>query len=309
MHSRCSRPASCRNSAVFGGFGIAVISLVAIAFAPAFHARAHEGHVHEPAAPLEQAGLPRLVASSESYELVALLNGKQLTIYLDRFTDNSPVTDANISVAIEGETVVAERNPDGTYGVSSNLFSGRGFVELVFDIKAPEADDLLIGKLWLPSAPEKPSGTTAWYERASSALRHGAEDHFILLGLIAFCGVAIGFALRPGRRPRLPSILSLIVGVLCIAATEPSALAHESHDHCDDRQGTRCAWRHGAPTTEWSSLCAETHAAHPGNSDGATVAKPVALVRRASAVHPSAAAPAEVYQPNKRGSRCSNACQ
>jgi hypothetical protein len=252
MHSRCSRPASCRNSAPFGGFGIAVISLLAIAFAPASYARAHEGDVHEPAAPIAQAGLPRLLTKSESYELVAVLDGKQLTIYLDRFTDNSPVTDANIGVAIEGETVVAERNPDGTYGVSSNLFSGRGFVELVFDIKAPEADDLLIGKLWLSSGPEKPSGTTAWYERASSALRHGAEDHFILLGLIAFCGVAIGFALRPGRRARVSSILSPIIVSLCFAATERSAFAHESHDHA-------------------------------------------ALVGRVSAVHPSAAAPTEIY--------------
>jgi membrane fusion protein, heavy metal efflux system len=235
MHSRCPRPASCRTLAPFGGLSLVIISLLAIAFAPTFHARAHEGHVHEPAAPIAQTGLPRLVTKSESYELVALLDGKQLTIYLDRFADNSPLTDANISVAIEGETVAAERNPDGTYGVTSNLLSGRGFVELVFDIKAPEADDLLIGKLWLPGDAEKPSGTIAWYGRASSALRHGAEDHFILFGLVAFCGVAIGFALRPGRRPRLPSILSLIVGgVLCIAASERSALAHEGHDHGDD---------------------------------------------------------------------------
>lgn len=249
MHPRFSRPASCRDSAPFGGFGFAVILLVAIAFAPAFQARAHEGDVHQPAAPIAQTGLPTLVTSSESYELVAVLDGKQLTIYLDRFTDNSPVTDANIGVAIGEETVVAERNPEGTYGVSSNLFSGRGFIELVFDIRAPEADDLLIGKLWLPSEPAKPSGTTAWYERASSALRHGAEDHLILLALIAFCGVAIGFVLRPGRRPRLPSILPLIIGVLCIAASEPSE----------------------------------------------TAAKPVAPVGSVSAVHPSAAAPADVY--------------
>jgi hypothetical protein len=29
--------------------------------------------------------LPRLVASSEAYELVAILNDERLTIYLDRF--------------------------------------------------------------------------------------------------------------------------------------------------------------------------------------------------------------------------------
>lgn len=237
MHSRCIRPASCRTLAPFGGFGLAVILLLlllAMAFAPTFHAHAHEGHIDGPAAPAAQTGLPRLATKSESYELVALLDGKQLTIYLDRFADNTPVTDANIGVAIEGETIAAERNPDGTYGVTSNLLGGRGFVELVFDIKGPEADDLLIGKLWVASDADNPSGTTAWFGRASSALRHGAEEHLVLIGLVAFCGVAIGFALRPRRRVIAPSILMLTIASVGLAMTEPSALAHEGHEHGDD---------------------------------------------------------------------------
>src|SRR5262249_37898127 len=209
MHSRCIRPASCRTLAPFGGFGLAVILLLLLlarAFAPTFPAHAHEGHIDGPAAPAAQTGLPRLVTKSESYELVALLDGKQLTIYLDRFADNAPVTDANIGVAIEGETVAAERSADGTYSATSNLFGARGFVELVFDIKGSEADDLLIGKLWVPGDSEKPSGTTAWYGGASTALRHGAEEHFVLMGLVAFCCLAIGFALRPRRRTFVSSI-------------------------------------------------------------------------------------------------------
>ena len=234
MHSRRFRPASCRSFPPFGGLALAIISLVAFAFAQPFDARAHEGHIDEPAGLAAQTRFPRLVTKSESYELVALLDGKQLTIYLDQFADNMPVTDANIDVAIEGDTVAAERNADGTYAVTSNLFGGRGFVELVFDIKRPEADDLLIGKLLLPGDSAKPSGTAAWYERASLALRHGAQEHLVLLGLVTFCGVAIGFALRPSRRALVSSILIMTTMSLGIAASERSALAHEGHDQNDD---------------------------------------------------------------------------
>jgi len=57
--------------------------------------------------------LPRLVASSEAYELVAILNDERLTIYLDRFEDNAPVTDANITVTVNDEVVVAQPSGDG----------------------------------------------------------------------------------------------------------------------------------------------------------------------------------------------------
>jgi membrane fusion protein, heavy metal efflux system len=232
MHSRRFLPALCRSRAPFEGLALAIILLVAFAFALPFHARAHEGHIDEPAAAAAQTGLPRLVTKSESYELVALLDGKQLTIYLDQFADNMPVTDATIDVAIEGETVAAERNADGTYAVTSNLFGRRGLVELVFDIKRPDADDLLIGKLLLPGDSTKPSGATAWYERASSALRHGAQEHLVLMGLVIFCGVAIGFALRPRRRALVSSILMMTMS-LGIATSERSASAHEGHDQSD----------------------------------------------------------------------------
>jgi RND family efflux transporter MFP subunit len=198
----------------------------------AIPARAHEGH--EAPATVTATGLPRLVTKSESYELVAILDGKQLTIYLDRVADNAPVTDASIGVAVEGEAVAAERNADGTYGLTSNLFSGRGSIELIFDIKAPEVDDLLIGKLWLGGEPDDSSSPTSWYGQASSAVRHGAQDHLFLLGLAAFCGAVVGFAVRRRRSVPVASIVLLMVAFLAIASSERSALAHEGHDHGDE---------------------------------------------------------------------------
>jgi membrane fusion protein, heavy metal efflux system len=130
---------------------------------------AHEGHDLETA---EAAGasrsLPRLVAGSESYELVAVLESPRLIIYLDRFEDNSPVTDAKITVTINEEPVVAEATGNGTYSLTSKLFERGGLFELVFDIKAPKDDDLLIGKLSLPNAGSAgtPSSPMPWYARS-----------------------------------------------------------------------------------------------------------------------------------------------
>src|SRR5215475_8793171 len=73
---------------------------------------AHEGHdlvANQNTAPA--AGLPRLSASSELYELVGVLDGLRLTIYLDRFKDNVPVADANIGVTINDRNEVAAASP------------------------------------------------------------------------------------------------------------------------------------------------------------------------------------------------------
>ncbi len=111
---------------------------------------AHEGHDEMQAAAASGApDLPRLVISSETYELVAVREGERLTIYLDRFEDNVPVAAANITVTVNDEPVIAQPSGEGTYSISSKRFGSRGLVELVFDIKAKDGDDLLIGKFTL----------------------------------------------------------------------------------------------------------------------------------------------------------------
>jgi membrane fusion protein, heavy metal efflux system len=194
--------------------------------------RAHEGHDLDTAAaaggPRSQ---PRLVADSEAYELVAVLEGRRLVIYLDRFEDNSPVTDAHIAVGIDDETVPAEAAGDGTYSVISTRFERGGLVELVFDIKAPAADDLLIGKLSLPVA--APTGGSAspgsWYARVVSTLRHGAQDHLVLMGLTLLAGLALGVGLRLRRRAYVVPVLVVVISAIGVAAIGRGARAHEGH--------------------------------------------------------------------------------
>jgi len=55
-------------------------------------ARAHEGHDHSPPSAVGSTASPRVVATSERYQLVGIVEGEVLVIYLDRADDNAPVT-------------------------------------------------------------------------------------------------------------------------------------------------------------------------------------------------------------------------
>src|SRR5215468_6714320 len=194
---------------------------------------AHEGHDEIPAAVASAAqGLPRLVASSEAYELVAILNDEQLTIYLDRFEDNAPVTDANITVTVNDEAVAAQPSGDGVYSISSKRFAGRGLIELVFDIKAKEGDDLLIGKFTLAGSVQdaRSPDVLPWYGRVWSYVRHGTKDHLVFLALMAVAGLVLGHVLRR-RWFREFLILFCAVPALAVGTMDHSASAHEGgHD-------------------------------------------------------------------------------
>lgn len=71
---------------------------------------AGDGHDHGEAAPTATGpALPRFAAVSDLFELVGVLNGKQITLYLDRAADNSPVTEAQIELEIGGKKFKAAR--------------------------------------------------------------------------------------------------------------------------------------------------------------------------------------------------------
>jgi membrane fusion protein, heavy metal efflux system len=127
--------------------------------------------------------------------------------------------------------VAAESVANGTYTVVSKLFERGGLFELVFDIKASEGDDLLIGKLSLPAA--GPAGAAAgpmsWDARIVSAIRHGAQDHFTLMMLMLVAGLALGIGVQWRRRARAVPILVLVVPALAVAAMGHPVRAHEGH--------------------------------------------------------------------------------
>ena len=73
-----------------------------------------------------------MVATSENYQFVGIVEGEVLVIYLDRAADNSPVTTAKIELTLDGEPTKVEPNQrDSTYEATSPLLRKPGSHEVL----------------------------------------------------------------------------------------------------------------------------------------------------------------------------------
>ncbi|MBZ0209675.1 MAG: efflux RND transporter periplasmic adaptor subunit [Hyphomicrobium sp.] len=125
--------------------------LSALVFALASPALAHEGHDHgPPAVELPTSNQPRAIAASEDYEIVAVLKGEELFIYVDRFADNSPVTEARLTVTFGTTDIQTKLMPDGVFKLESRELRRPGKHELIFAVEEGSKSDLLITSLEVP---------------------------------------------------------------------------------------------------------------------------------------------------------------
>ena len=113
---------------------------------PAWAADEH-GHDHD--APTSSSGpaLPRFAAVSDSFELVGVVSGKQLTVYLDRFEDNAPVKGAKVDLEIGGEKVALETRGDGEFAGTLAQEPKPGVIAVTASIVAGSESDILAGEL------------------------------------------------------------------------------------------------------------------------------------------------------------------
>lgn len=194
---------------------------------------AHEGHDHgAPPAPVAAAGSPRVALHSDAYELVGILRGDRLTLFLDRYAGNAPVTDADLVVTIgTGADVAATPTPEGTYVVVSDRLVGAGPLELVFAITHPGGDDLLIGTLERPAAAATGAPAASGHASAQAASVVIAGRPVPVLYLAMGAALAVGLLLGATLRRSRPALsLTGLALVLLIAGTG-LASAHEGHDH------------------------------------------------------------------------------
>jgi hypothetical protein len=144
----------------------------------AIPAAADEGHDHAaPAAASGGPALPRFAAVSEAFELVGVLNGRQLTLYLDRFADNSPVKDARLELDLGGTRLVARPHADGEYEATLAQALAPGVRAVTATVVAGNETDLLAGELDLHEATQReaqlPRGwrsAAAWAAASIAAL-------------------------------------------------------------------------------------------------------------------------------------------
>ena len=118
-----------------------------IAAAP-LAAWADAGHDHgDTAAASAASAQPRFTAVSETFELVGVLNGKRLTLYLDRAGDNSPVKDAKLELELAGAKVQVKAVGEGEFEATLAQDLKPGVTTVAATVVAGQETDLLAGEL------------------------------------------------------------------------------------------------------------------------------------------------------------------
>lgn len=188
---------------------------------PAF-AMADAGHDHADAAPAASAGLvPRVEAQSEAFELVGILEGSNLRIYLDRFASNEPVPNARIQIESGAFNTVAQPLGDGVYTAAAGAFAAPGQYPLVFAVQTENDADLLNGTLTVP----RPAG--------QAAHEHDWSEWLVWVGAGAVLVFSVLWLLRRRIRAlRTGTAPAIALAVLIAYAGAPAAvLADAGHDH------------------------------------------------------------------------------
>lgn len=147
----------------------ALAALLAAVFLFAAPAWAGPGHDHGDEAPAAVGqALPRFSAVSETFELVGVLSGQQITLYLDRFTDNSPVRGAQIELEIGSAKFIAAPLGDDAYTVTLPEAPVPGVLPITAVLTAGNETDLLAGELDIHDAAhtDEAAHTHAWTEFA-----------------------------------------------------------------------------------------------------------------------------------------------
>lgn len=143
--------------------------------APGAHGPGGE-HLDGPAQVLSAgSSVPRVEAKSETFELVARIEGGALSILIDRYDTNEPVLEANVEVEVGAlRQKAAFRREQGDYAVTDpkviSLASSPGSHALVFTVNAGKDSDLLEGTMQVAahgwpgaaSAPGTYTSMAAW---------------------------------------------------------------------------------------------------------------------------------------------------
>lgn len=200
----------------------ALLGALLLLVAPA-SAWAHEGeeHAEEPAASSTAPATTtsgRLALSGGGIELVAAVAGHDLTVWVDDWSTNQPISNARVNVTVDGRAVEA-RAIDRTYTLEAPSLDTPGEHRLTFAVTRGDAVQTMTGTLGVSAAPaEAQGGSFPW--RA------------VLLALLAL-GIFAGAALLWRARQRGAAVAVLVAGLLI----QPLPIsAHEGEDHGDEAQ-------------------------------------------------------------------------
>lgn len=119
-------------------------ALVVACLPPAQPVAAHEGHDHAPEPkPVGVPLAPRFEVRGDSVELVGMLAGKDLLLYLDRASDNAPLEEAQIEIEGPGIRGIAAPLGKGVYRLPAGALAQPGKYPLTLTVQAAGVMDLL----------------------------------------------------------------------------------------------------------------------------------------------------------------------
>lgn len=148
---------------------------------PAWAGPGHDHGESTPAAPTS--AFPRFTASSDDFDLVGVLQGHRLTVYLDHAPDNRPVENGQLTLEVAGQALPLTPQEAGTFVADwpENLESGEVAITAVIQVYTQS--DLLVAELDLHNEEEAhtaeqktPSNNTTlpWVMAAVGILLAGA---------------------------------------------------------------------------------------------------------------------------------------
>ena len=107
-----------------------------------------DGHSHAAKAPAPTTAMaPRAAAATEEFEIVVILDGKKLLVYVDRFGTNEPVGNARVEVEGAGLKGLASEIAPGTYVMDVAAAIPPARHPLTIAIEAGDITDLLTATL------------------------------------------------------------------------------------------------------------------------------------------------------------------
>ena len=161
--------------------GTAAIVLAALAVSLSSNAYAGPGHDHggESSAAVGGAAWPRFAAVSEAFELVGIVNGKQLTLYLDHANTNAPVKNATLEIEFGGAKLKIEPRAEGEFAATLPTAPKSGVTPIIATVVAGKESDLLTGELDIH---DEPAAATSALQRWMKWLPWGAGIGIIFIG-------------------------------------------------------------------------------------------------------------------------------
>ncbi|MET0333139.1 MAG: hypothetical protein ABW190_02625, partial [Rhizobacter sp.] len=120
---------------------------------------------------------------SELFELVGVINGKQITVYLDRFTDNAPVKGATLALEVGGEKIALKERAEGEFEGTLAKAPAIGLTPVTATVAAGKDNDLLATDLDVHAEAHAEAHVHSWKEYLAWAV--GALVALVALAWIA----------------------------------------------------------------------------------------------------------------------------